>query len=148
MYEARLASFGFDRRNIRIANYFEASSSFDSDIDVIYVSGGNTFGTMKLLRDSGWDRAIIDYVRHGVIYIGGSAGAHIATADLSHVEKYDKDTYGLTDFSGLGLYDGILLCHYNEDRKQHFEELTAYGSFSVTTLSNEESLVVSNDLHE
>ena len=141
-YEARVAAFGFQRNNIYVANYFDPAPFVNLDIDVIYVSGGNTFGTMKLMRDSGLDKAIIDYVHRGVIYIGGSAGAHIATADIAHVAKYDKDTFGLTDFSGLGLYNGILICHYTEDRRQDYEQLSQGDKYRVITLSDSESIII------
>lgn len=141
-YEARVAEFGFQKKNIHVANYFDPTPFLNLDIDVIYISGGNTFGTMKLIRDSGFDQAIMDYVHRGVIYIGGSAGAHIATADLSHVAKYDQETFGLTDFSGLGLYQGILVCHYTEDRKSDFDALSSLGKYHVIALSDEQSIVV------
>ena len=141
-YESRVAEFGFQRHNIFVANYFAPASFFDLDIDVIYISGGNTFGTMKLIRDSGFDKAIVNYVQNGVVYIGGSAGAHIATADISHVVKYDNDTFGLTDYSGLGLYNGILICHYTEDRKADFQDLIEFGIRPVLALSNDQSIVI------
>ena len=144
-YEARVAAFGFQKKNIYVANYFDPAPFLNLDIDVIYISGGNTFGTLKLIRDSGFDKAIIDYVRRGVIYIGGSAGAHIATADIAHVAKYDKDTFALTDFSGLGLYNGILICHYTEDRKEDFDNLISSSSYIVRALSDTESIVVKDD---
>ena len=144
-YEARVAAFGFQRNNIYVANYYDPTPFFNLDIDVIYISGGNTFGTLKLIRDSGFDKAIIDYVHRGVIYIGGSAGAHIATADIAHVAKYDKDTFALTDFSGLGLYNGILICHYTEDRKEDFDNLISSSSYIVRALSDTESIVVKDD---
>ena len=144
-YEARVAAFGFQRKNIYVANYFDPTPFFDLDIDVIYISGGNTFGTMKLIRDSGFDKAIIDYVHRGVIYIGGSAGAHIATADIAHVAKYDKDTFCLTDFSGLGLYNGILICHYTEDRKADFDTLNSLGKYRVISLSDDRSIVIKDE---
>ena len=34
-YEARVAAFGFQRKNIYVANYFEPSPYFNLDIDVI-----------------------------------------------------------------------------------------------------------------
>ena len=97
---------------------------------------------MRLIRGAGFDKAIVDYVQSGVVYIGGSAGAHIATADISHVAKYDKDTFGLNNFSGLGLYNGILICHYSNDKKQHYEELYALGIHNVIALKNDQSIVV------
>ena len=144
-YEARVAAFGFQKKNIYVANYFDPAPFLNLDIDVIYISGGNTFGTMKLIRSSGLDKAIVDYVHRGVIYIGGSAGAHIATADITHVAKYDIDTFGLTDFSGLGLYNGILICHYTENRKEDFDNLISSSSYIVRALSDTESIVVKDD---
>ena len=141
-YEERVSAFGFQKNNIYVANYFEPTPFLNLDIDVIYISGGNTFGTMKLIRDSGFDKAIVNYVENGVIYVGGSAGAHIATADISHVVKYDNDIFGLTDFSGLGLYDGILICHYSETRKSDFEVLKALNDYSIISLRDDQSIVI------
>jgi len=142
MYESRVAAFGFQKDNIYVANYFNPTPFFNLDIDVIYISGGNTFGTIKMIRDTGFDKIIVEYVRRGAIYIGGSAGAHIATANLTHVQKYDKDTFGITDFSGLGLYNGILICHYTETRKEDFESLINVGEYQVTALTNDDSIIV------
>ena len=141
-YEDRISAFGFQKENIYVANYFDPMPFLNLDIDAIYISGGNTFGTMKLIRDSGFDKAIINYVQSGVIYVGGSAGAHIASADIAHVVKYDNDTFGLTDFSGLGLYDGILICHYSETRKSDFEVLKALNNYSVISLRDDQSIVI------
>ena len=141
-YEARVAAFGFQRKNIYVANYFDPAPFWSLDIDVIYISGGNTFGTMKRIRDSGFDKAIINYVQTGVTYIGGSAGAHIATADISHVEKYDQNTFGLTDFSGLDLFHGVLICHYTEERRADLDSLQTAGKYGVIALSDDQSIVV------
>ncbi len=97
---------------------------------------------MKRIRESGFDKAIIDYVQNGVLYIGGSAGAHIAGADISHVAKYDTDTFGLTALSGLGLYRGILVCHYTEERKDDYLSLVADGKYPVKALKDGESILV------
>lgn len=144
-YEARVASLGFQRKNIYVANYFAPTPFFNLDIDLIYVSGGNTFGTMKLIREAGFDRAIIDYVQRGVVYIGGSAGAHIVTANISHVAKYDINTYGLTDFSGLGLFQGVLICHYTEARKADLESLIASSPYIIHTLSDDDCIIIKDD---
>ena len=141
-YESRVAAFGFQKNNIFVVNYYQPESVLNLDFDVIYISGGNTFGTMKRIRESGLDQVILDLVRNGTTYIGGSAGAHIATADLSHVKKYDQDTFGLSDFSGLGLYQGILICHYSETRKEDLEYLRSSSVYDVQALSDQDSIVV------
>lgn len=144
MYYDRLNAFGFQKQNITVFNYY-APLGFDNlDIDVIYISGGNTFGTIKRIREANADKLIIDYVNKGAIYIGGSAGAHIASANLSHVKKYDTNTFDTTDFSGIGFFNGILICHYNDDRKAHLDELIADGSFNVVALKDGESILVND----
>ena len=140
-----MEEFGFSKSNVYVFDHNQADRFKSLDIDVIYVSGGNTFGTMKRIRESGFDRAIIDYVQRGVIYVGGSAGAHIVSADIAHVAKYDKDTFGLTDFSGLGLFQGILICHYTDERKADFEALSATCLYTVRTLGDEDCIIVRDD---
>ena len=142
MYHSRLEEFGFKAENIYVFNYWEPNYFYGLEIDVIYISGGNTFGTIKRIRESGADSLIIDYVKSGSVYIGGSAGAHIVSPDISHVQKYDTNTFDLCDFSGLGLYDGILICHYNDDRQKDYLELVQKSKYKVTTLTTDEFLVV------
>ena len=141
-YHSRLAEFGFKKENITVFNYFTPQDLFDASLDIIYISGGNTFGTIKRIRESGADRIIKDYFYRDVIYVGGSAGAHIACADISHVKKYDIDTFGLTDFKGLGLFNGILVCHYTADRRIDLELLKTQSQYPVTALSDSEAIVV------
>lgn len=141
-YHDRLTAFGFDRDNVLAADYSSALPDGWHQADAVYISGGNTFGTMKLIRQAGFDRAILSLVRSGAIYIGGSAGAHIASADIGHTAAYDRDDFGLTDQSGLGLYPGILICHYTDGRKEDLERLTAEGRFPVRALADGESILI------
>lgn len=144
MYYNRVSAYGFKKHNIYVFNYYEPSGFDNLDIDVIYISGGNTFGTIKRIREANADSLIMNYVKNGVVYIGGSAGAHIASASITHVSKYDTNTHGVTDMSGLGLYNGILLCHYDDSRKEHFDELKANSQFNVIALKNGESILVND----
>ena len=77
-----------------------------------------------------------------MVYIGGSAGAHIASANIEHVEHYDDNNVGICDYSGLGLYDGILICHFSNDRYRHYEMLKAEGKYEITPLTDLESIYV------
>ena len=138
----RLSEFGFCRENIFVFNYYSPVLPKSFVPDVIYISGGNTFGTLKRLKESGADKIIVDYVKNGTIYIGGSAGAHIASSNISHIQKYDIDTFGLTDFSGLNLFEGILICHYTDERKKDYEKLKALGKYNVTALKDNEFIIV------
>lgn len=142
MYYLRMQEFGFVRENISVFDYWNAEQFLDLDIDIIYISGGNTFKTLQRIRDCGFDKEIINYVKSGVIYIGGSAGAHIASANIEHVTSFDYVPDGYTDFNGLGLFDGILVCHYTDDRKALYDKLQSNGKYKVYALADDESLVI------
>ncbi|MBQ7338005.1 MAG: Type 1 glutamine amidotransferase-like domain-containing protein [Clostridia bacterium] len=144
-YESRLCAFGFLRKNIHVADYFRSAPDVTPDVDLIYISGGNTFGTLKRIREAGYDRIIQNAVHRGVTYAGGSAGAHIACVDVAHVARYDTDTFGLTDFSGLGFYGGILVCHYTDARREDYEHLRRESPYHVVALADDESIVVRED---
>ena len=142
MYHSRLEEFGFKAKNVYVFNYWEPDKFHGLKIDIIYISGGNTFGTLKRIREAKADFLITEYVKNGAVYIGGSAGAHIACADISHVSMFDTNTFGLAEFYGLGLYDGKLICHYNEDRHEVFEKLESQSNCAVTALTNDEFIVI------
>ena len=141
-YVKRLENYGFSRENIIVFDYSNPENFKGLEIDVVYISGGNTFGTLMRIRNAGFEEDIVDYVKKGAIYIGGSAGAHIASADIRHIEKYDDNRFGITDYKGLGLYDGILICHFTEQRREHFESLKSEGKYEVKSLTDEESLII------
>lgn len=141
-YYNRMQEFGFKRNNIYVFDYYDAEKYADLDIDAIYISGGNTIQTLDRLRKCRFDKAIIRYVKSGVTYIGGSVGAHIATQNVEHVTQYDGNPVGMTDFSGLTLFDGILICHYTDDRRVNFERLLSEGKHKVYALTNYDSIVL------
>ena len=45
------------------------------EFDGIYIGGGNTFKLLKLVKESGFDKKLIDFHNRGGIIYGGSAGA-------------------------------------------------------------------------
>lgn len=141
-YHERLMGYGFTRENITVADYTETSTFMGKRPDAILISGGNTFGTLKCLRSCGADREIIRMVQSGAVYIGGSAGAHIASQNIAHVARYDIDTFGLDDFSGLGLFDGVLICHCDEKRRKDAEILQKEKKYHVYTLTDNDYITV------
>lgn len=143
-YFLRMQEFGFAKDNIAVFDYYNEQQFINLDLDVIYISGGNTFATLKRIKDCGFDKEIIRYVRSGVLYIGGSAGAHIATQSVAHIAAFDPIPDGMTDFKGLGLFDGIIFCHYTEEHKALYDKLKSEGKYKVFALRDEDSLVVAS----
>lgn len=143
-YFLRMQEFGFTRDNIAIFDYYDAQQFINLDLDIIYISGGNTFATLKRIKDCGFDKEIIRYVKSGVLYIGGSAEAHIATQSIEHIAAFDSIPDGMNEFKGLGLFDGILICHYTAERKILLDDLISNSRYKVYALSDDDSLVVNS----
>lgn len=153
-YYKRLYKDGFTKNNIYIFDEENANQFINLDIDVIYVGGGNTFATLKKIKDCGFDKYIINYINNGVIYIGGSCGAHIVTKNIEHLLDLDNNYCNLDDYNGLGLLDGIIIPHFNEvdyepeKRIKLYNKLITENKYKVYTLTNSESIIVNNDIIE
>ena len=153
-YYKRLYKDGFTENNIYIFDEENVNQFINLDIDVIYVGGGNTFATLKKIKDCGFDKYIINYINNGVIYIGGSCGAHIVTKNIEHLLDLDNNYCNLDDYKGLGLLDGIIIPHFNEvdyepeKRMELYNKLITENKYKVYTLTNSESIIINNDIIE
>jgi len=136
-----LEGYGFMRQNVTVFNKNAPERYFGLSFDVVYVGGGNTFAMLKTMRETGFDNEIIRLVNDGALYIGGSAGAHIASKNVEHVQAFDENYVGMTNFNGLGLFDGILICHYSEERRPYFEKAKTENKFRVYALRDDEYIV-------
>jgi dipeptidase E len=118
-----LIKAGFDVFDYTITGKKERDIREDlKDVDVIYVSGGNTFYLLEKVKESGFDEVIKDFVSAGKTYIGTSAGSIVAGPDIYPVYNLDnaKEGKNLKDYSGIGLVDFTVLPHWGSE---HFKEL-------------------------
>lgn len=136
-----LEQYGFTRANVTVFNKNNPEKYAGISVDVIYVGGGNTFSMLQTMRETGFDKEIVRCVNDGALYIGGSAGAHIASKNIEHVQQFDSNDAGVTDFSGLGFFDGIIFCHYSDERKPYFEKALKENKFSVYALTDDEYII-------
>ena len=141
VYCIRMQEDGFTKENVIIFDHTRPDDFRNLDLDIIYVCGGNTFSIYDKIRKCNFDKDIINYVKAGVTYIGGSAGAYIATKNIKHVLKYDDNNVEMTDFTGLGLFDGVILCHYTYHRKADFDELCRISPYKAYYLTDSDSIV-------
>ena len=150
-YYNRLKKHGFKKENIYVFDDKKAGNFTHLDIDLIYIGGGNTFATLKKIKDSNFDKAIINYVHNGVTYIGGSCGAHIAGKNIEHLLPFDDNYCQLDSYEALGLFNGIFIVHYGEEgyekekREEVYNFLLEHSPYPVYKLTNEESLVIEDD---
>lgn len=137
-------NLGFSKENVYFFDDDDADYYRNLDIDLIYVCGGNTFLLKKCLKKSNFEHEIKKYINNGVIYLGASAGTHLATENIEHVEYFDENEVKINDYEGLGFFDGIILCHYDETRKAVYEILKENSKFKIDTLTNDEMLFYEN----
>lgn len=80
----------------------------------IAVLGGNTFQLLHGVRKYRLDTFIREQVAAGAVYLGFSAGAYLACPNIEYVQNFDENN-DITDgdFSGLGLTDKYVLCHFD-----------------------------------
>lgn len=84
---------------------------------LLYVSGGNPFYLLQELQKKHLLSLIREQIADGMIYIGESAGAEIASQDIAYTELMDDRTAtpNLENTSGLNLVDFSPLPHYGEE---------------------------------
>lgn len=144
-YYKRLELDGFKKENLYIYNENESEKFENLDIDLIYIGGGNTFYTLNKIRKKDFDKSIINYLKNGVIYIGGSCGAHIVTSNIEHVLHFDNNFVGIADFDGLNLFKGIIIPHYSKSREYVYQKLLKDNKYKVYSLTDDDSIVVNDN---
>ena len=87
-----------------------------TDIDIIFVAGGNTFYLLQETKKSGFDQIVISFVEKGGAYIGSSAGTLLAGQSIELAKNIDnqKDAPELKSCDGLKLVDFVVLPHYDD----------------------------------
>lgn len=64
---------------------------------------------------------------------------------VEEIKDFDKNNVGMTDFSGLGLFDGIIIPHYTKKKlKRYISNSCGIEDKykSILSVSNEKSLVM------
>lgn len=112
-------NIGFKRENIHFVGEND-SVSFAKMADYIYITEGNTFEILDLLRKYGLEEPIKEAVAAGATYIGASAGAMLAGEDIEEASYMDRNFTGLKDFKSFGFFDGIILPHYEPEEKERY----------------------------
>lgn len=127
-------------------NILEALKKFD----VIWLGGGNVFYLRWVLKASGFDAIITEFLKADVVYGGGSAGAIVAGPVLDKFDLADdisKSPELLT--KGLGLTTLTVLPHWGHEKyqaklqeiKDHYDKT----DHEIITLSDQQAILVNGD---
>jgi len=111
------------------------------DFDIIYMMGGNTFYLLDVIRKTGFDKIIVDFINKGKIYIGSSAGSEILGNSIDVALGYDDNNVNMVDFTGLKIVDALIIPHSN--RKEEFiSDLKNKTKENVITLYDGDGIII------
>jgi dipeptidase E len=111
--------------------------------DAVYLGGGNTFGLLAQLRESGFDAALVQFAHQGGAIYGGSAGAIVLGRDIMTCAHLDRNDVGLRETRGLDLVAGhSVWCHYQPDDDARIIEYIRTRGFPVLAMSEQAGITV------
>lgn len=140
-----LLQVGINNNNVTWFDPDDVSTHLDStEIDCVYVCGGNTFYLLKKLRESGYLAKIQKWVNEGMLYIGASAGSVIATPDINYILCMDTNDCSLSDTSGFSFVTASVIPHYTDEFLEIADLLRKNGG-EVLTISDSQAISVQGE---
>lgn len=122
-----------------------------SSVEAVFVSGGNVFHLLGVLRRTGTDHPLADAIAAGLPYVGASAGAAIVGSDIGPLALLDDPTeaHPLESTEALGFVDAVIVPHADGlvGGTGPVERLREqYGhTYRLLFLRDDQALVVSDD---
>lgn len=139
---------GFLRENIYLSDNFNTDSVY---ADYIYVTEGNTFEILDYMKkhEGNLMEYIKECVKRGAVYIGASAGAIIASSDISMAKDFDMNFVRIYDYDALGLFKGAIVPHYEHDQLMRYLSEVPHEMISdypiIYSVANDEALILDGD---
>lgn len=138
-----LLSFGIEEKNIITFNLdYDLSKEELNRFDAIYVCGGNTFYLLHRVRETKFDKVIMDFVSSGKVYVGVSAGSLLAGPNIKIKDLYKDNDIGIKDFRGLNLTNITVIPHYTEEAKEKIEQIKEDIKYEIITLTDNQALLI------
>ena len=120
-----------------------------SSFDVVYVTGGNSFYLLELVRKSGLDAILPKLLDKGIVYLGESAGAVIMSNSIEPTGLMDYPEFSdLKDYVGLDYLDFVFLPHSDEEKympKIDAIEKEFSKTFALKKFSNSQGLMIDDN---
>ena len=153
----KLVGLGFSVVELDLRSYFgtpDKLKRFLSDIDLVWINGGNAFILRRAMKQSGFDVLIKSAVaRDEIVYAGFSAAAVIVSDSLKGLELTDDPEEVPSDYDanivweGLGFVPFALAVHFKSDHPESASvdrEIAFYEAAGIPyrTLRDGEALVI------
>lgn len=113
------------------------------EVDVIFVSGGNTLHLLDQWRKTGFGAWMTKHLGDKV-YVGVSAGAIIAapTIEVATIEPADRNIAGLTDLTGMAWVDFEVEPHCEGERYDVIKQYAEKKQKQVYAIDDASAIVV------
>ena len=124
------------------------SASLVRDLNILLLTGGNTFEFLHNLKKNGLLSEIKDRFspdnNTDTVLAGFSAGAILQTPtiQIAGLPSLDENNVGLTDFEALNFVDFEVFPHCSEKHEKMVTDYSLKNQVSVKPISDEEYLVV------
>ncbi|MBU2578845.1 Type 1 glutamine amidotransferase-like domain-containing protein [Patescibacteria group bacterium] len=115
--------------------------------DSIYIGGGNTYKLLDYIYRENVGKKIIDYIKRGGIFYGGSAGAIVLGKDIRTVEEENDNDYSC--FNGLNLLGGqSVICHYEETFDEKIFKSVQKINSQIIALPENSGIIIGGNIVE
>ena len=113
------------------------------EVDVIFLSGGNTFHLLDQCRKTGLDKWLNENLE-GKVYVGGSASSIIATPtiEVASIPPGDENLSGITDLTGFQWVNFEIEPHCTTDRFAVVEKYASKKSYPVYAIDDQTAIKV------
>jgi dipeptidase E len=121
-------------------------------VDALFVTGGNAFYLMQQLRRKNLAATLADRIRHGLPYLGVSAGAAILGPTLAPLATLDDPAAAphLQGQAGLGFVPFVPLPHYGAPKyADRYERILAdlSAKYRLVTFRDDQAIRVTGAKH-
>ncbi len=123
-----MESLGFIPEHVDLREYFnDHDGLFEKmkQFDVVWIRGGNAFILLKAMKQSGFDKVIVELIRKNkLVYAGYSAALCVISPTMDGVELVDDVNAAAEGYSqeviwdGYGLIDFYPIVHYKSDHPE------------------------------
>jgi len=115
--------------------------------DVLLMTGGNTFYLLKAIHDSGFQKAVEEFLDRGGIYVGGSAGAYVCcpTIKMAEWSRPEWNFMNLTELTGMNLVLFCVKVHVTEELLPFLRGKAKELNYPLRLLTDDQFLMVQGD---
>lgn len=115
-----------------------------TDMDIVFLSGGNTFHLLDQIRQTGLGEWLNEH-KDSKVYVGSSAGSIVMTPTIATANGADPNLEGLENLDALGFVDFDFIPHIPDIPLARAEAYAATASRKLYALDDTSAIKVSDD---